>query len=56
MVITAKVQNEVHALREELHNFRESRADFSKNVLQEARMRLEALQHSVRAFIRCIST
>ncbi|KAF8497341.1 hypothetical protein JB92DRAFT_3125710 [Gautieria morchelliformis] len=43
----SKLQNEVHALREEVHNFRESRAAFSKNVLQEARTRLEALQHSL---------
>lgn len=41
------MQNEVYALREEVYHFRASRADFSKNVLQEARARLEALQHSV---------
>lgn len=54
MSITAKLQNEMQALREEVHNFRASRADFSKNVLQEARMRLEALQQSVRVFIPCV--
>jgi hypothetical protein len=49
-IFSAKLQSEVHTLREEVHNFRASRADFSKNVLQEARARLEALQHSVRVF------
>ncbi|KAF8592253.1 hypothetical protein K439DRAFT_1524670 [Ramaria rubella] len=40
----SKLQNEIHALHEEIHTVRSSRAAFSKSVLHEARTRLEALQ------------
>ncbi|KAF8524570.1 hypothetical protein BU17DRAFT_63137 [Hysterangium stoloniferum] len=43
----SKLQREIHSLKNDLSSLRASREDFSKSVLQEAKLRLEGLHQSL---------